>query len=174
LPDAVTIEFGDSVLLLPVLNLPVTGVATWAWTPADGLSCTNCPSPYAQPARSTVYQVNITDLNGCKAESRVRVLIDLRRKVYAPNVFVPGQSGPNAFFNLYGKGVAGIPLLEIFDRWGNQLYLGENLPVNDEFSGWDGVYRGQPVAPGVYVWQAKVLFTDGEELLLSGDVTVMR
>ncbi len=36
----------------------------YAWSPSAGLSCTNCPSPHANPLQSTTYTVSVMNLNG--------------------------------------------------------------------------------------------------------------
>ncbi|MEP7218736.1 MAG: hypothetical protein ABI876_07450, partial [Bacteroidota bacterium] len=54
-------------------TLTSTPGATYLWSPATGLSCTNCQSPKATPATSTTYAVTITDTNGCSATDSVRV-----------------------------------------------------------------------------------------------------
>ena len=50
-------------------NGPVT------WSPAEGLSCTNCPNPLARPTTTTTYTVSALDCSGTviTATSRVRV-----------------------------------------------------------------------------------------------------
>jgi large repetitive protein len=50
---------GDSV------QLNATGAATYAWSPATGLSCANCPAPVATPAVTTVYRVIGKDAYNC-------------------------------------------------------------------------------------------------------------
>ncbi|MEQ1745326.1 MAG: gliding motility-associated C-terminal domain-containing protein, partial [Saprospiraceae bacterium] len=168
------LELGDSVQLEPVLNLPANQVADWIWTPAYGLSCTDCPAPWARPFLPTQYRLRIVDLNGCTAEATVLVPVNRRRNLYAPNVFSPDGDGQNDRFLLFGRGVKNVRSLRIFDRWGNELYFNQNLPINDETTGWDGNYRGQPMQPGVYVWQAEVEFVDGGVEVFAGDVTVVR
>ncbi|MBK9335473.1 MAG: gliding motility-associated C-terminal domain-containing protein [Lewinellaceae bacterium] len=168
------LELGDSVQLQPVLNLPASQVADWIWTPAEGLSCTDCPTPWARPFRPTVYRLRIVDLDGCPAEATVLVQVNRRRNLYAPNIFSPDGDGLNDRFLLYGRGVTIVRSLRIFDRWGNQLFLNENLPINEESAGWDGTFRGQQMQPGVYVWQAEVEFVDGAVEIFAGDVTVYR
>ncbi|NPA33897.1 MAG: PKD domain-containing protein, partial [Chlorobi bacterium] len=37
----------------------------WAWQPPEGLSCTNCASPLVYPDTTTVYEIRVTDANGC-------------------------------------------------------------------------------------------------------------
>ncbi len=168
------LELGDSLQLQPILNLPANQVADWIWTPADGLSCTDCPMPWARPFRPTVYRLRILDLDGCPAEASVLVQVNRRRNLYAPNIFSPDGDGLNDRFLLYGRGVTIVRSLRIFDRWGNQLFLNENLPINEESAGWDGTFRGQQMQPGVYVWQAEVEFVDGAVEVFAGDVTVYR
>lgn len=39
------------------ITLQASGATSFTWSPADGLSCTDCPSPFASPAQSTIYEV---------------------------------------------------------------------------------------------------------------------
>ncbi len=174
LVDVITLQQGDSVLLQPVLNLPVSSVATWVWTPADDLSCADCPEPWAKPLRTTTYTLKITDLTGCTATDRTQLRVDRKRLVYAPNIFSPNGDGINDKFLLYGKGVVEVRTLRIFDRWGAELFLAEHLEIGKESSGWDGNFGGTALNPAVFVWQAEVEFIDGEVEIFSGDVTLMR
>ncbi|MCC6279599.1 MAG: gliding motility-associated C-terminal domain-containing protein [Saprospiraceae bacterium] len=173
--DAVSlIALGDSVQLIPELNMPENFVASWEWTPVGGLSCPDCSSPFARPIETITYTLTIKDLNGCIAQARTLLRVNTNRVLYPPNVISPNGDGKNDFFNLFGKGVKDIQWMRIYDRWGSQLYDVEHLPINDEMQGWDGVFRGQPVSPGVFIWQAKVEFIDGVTELFSGDITVIR
>lgn len=174
LPEFYLIKQGDSVQLFPVTIPPTVALADWQWTPADGLSCDDCPTPWAKPLQPTAYTLTITDLNGCTATGRTLVRVDRNRYLYAPNIFSPNGDGINDMFLLYGRGVAEIEMLQLFDRWGNRVFERKNFQPNDESLGWNGNYRGQAVNPAVYVWQAVVRFADGQSEVFSGDVTVLR
>jgi gliding motility-associated-like protein len=174
LPDWLTVRLGDSIRLEPSTNIPPGQVSSWLWTPAEGLSCDDCERPWAGPYRSGQYRLVVTDLSGCTAQASVNIQVDRRRDVYPPNVFSPDGDGLNDRFTIYGRGVTEIKLLQVFDRWGNQLFLGERLTPGEESQGWDGRYRGQEMGPGVYVWMAVLVFIDGEELVLSGDISIVR
>jgi gliding motility-associated-like protein len=52
-PD-VSICIGDS------MQLNASGGSTYAWSPATGLSCTNCANPYANPTTTTTYTVTVS------------------------------------------------------------------------------------------------------------------
>ncbi len=54
------------------------------------------------------------------------------------------------------------------------MYGVKDLQPNDTSRGWDGTFKGDKVDLGVYVWLAKVKFSDGNEEVLTGDVTLMR
>ncbi|MEZ4739972.1 MAG: gliding motility-associated C-terminal domain-containing protein [Flavobacteriales bacterium] len=102
-----------------------------------------------------------------------------RWRIRFPNAFTPSNSGPtdgvydprsfdnDYFYPLY-QGVEEYKL-EIFNRWGELLFVSEDVKV-----GWDGYYRGQPAKQDVYVWKAYAGFSDGEETVLKGDVTLLR
>jgi gliding motility-associated-like protein len=121
-----------------------------------------------------LYTLVVTDNNDCDATAQVQVLVNRRRNVYAPNVFSPNEDGENDFFMIFGKGVQEIQSLQIYDRWGSQLFIGEHLAANDEQVGWDGRYRGSAMTPAVFVWWAKVEFVDGAVEVFYGDVTLVR
>lgn len=56
----------------------------YEWTPAEGLSCTDCPMPEASPNESTTYTVRLYDSYGCEVFDSVH--IDVVPAFPAPNV----------------------------------------------------------------------------------------
>ena len=57
------------------IPLTASGSASYSWSPATGLSCTNCASPTATPAATTAYIVTGTGSNGCTATATVPVTV---------------------------------------------------------------------------------------------------
>jgi len=51
----------------------IANAASYSWTPATGLSCSNCASPNASPQTLTTYTCTVTFANGCKAQDHVTV-----------------------------------------------------------------------------------------------------
>jgi gliding motility-associated-like protein len=94
--------------------------------------------------------------------------------VYFPNIISPNGDGENERFTLFGRNVAEIELLQIYNRWGALVYEKNGLLFNDELDGWDGRVKGEPPLPGVYVWQARIRYSDGVVDWFKGDVTVIR
>lgn len=175
LPASVALTLGDSLTLQPTTLPPASAIVQWLWSPAEFLSCADCPQPTAKPLYSRRYTLTVTDAGGCTGSATVEVLVNRRLEVYAPNVISPNSDGLNEGFTLFGgAGAVLIRTLEVFDRWGSLVWRGENLPLNDESLGWDGRVRGQAATPGVFVWTAVVEFVDGSREQFSGDVAVMR
>ncbi|RMG96589.1 MAG: hypothetical protein D6706_10035, partial [Chloroflexi bacterium] len=67
-PDT-TICYGESVQLI------AGGGTSYNWTPATGLSCTNCANPVASPVVTTTYQVEIIYGSGCMITHDVTVTV---------------------------------------------------------------------------------------------------
>ncbi len=65
----------DSICLGETVVLSATGGSTFAWSPSQGLSCTNCPSPIAGPASTTSYQVIVSNQFGVSDTDLVTVLV---------------------------------------------------------------------------------------------------
>lgn len=65
-----TLCLGESAQLASSSNDPVT------WSPADGLSCTDCSNPTAQPSAATIYVATAMNAAGCRAVDSVRVMVN--------------------------------------------------------------------------------------------------
>ena len=118
----------------------------------------------------------LTASNQCATVSDViNVGIESCSEVYIPNAFSPNDDGRNDRFYLYDGGdVEVVKTFSIFDRWGNQLFLRANIMPNDYQNGWDGMFRGKRMNPGVYVYFAEISFRDGHSEVRSGEVTLLR
>jgi hypothetical protein len=77
-------------------QLHASGGVSYRWSPADGLSCTDCADPVASPAATTTYTVTGTSTNGCTASDAVTVAVGGGRTVQAhierTHHLLPGSS----------------------------------------------------------------------------------
>jgi large repetitive protein len=64
--------------------------------------------------------------------------------------------------------------LRVYDRWGELVFDGADMTVNDATQGWDGTFRGKNVSSGIFAWYAEIEFIDGFVLVLKGDITLLR
>lgn len=66
---------GDSV------QLTATGATSYIWSPAAGLSCTNCTNPYATTSEVSKFIVTGTSANGCTNQDSVTVTAILKQSI---------------------------------------------------------------------------------------------
>ncbi len=179
LAAALSMEAGGSVQLNPVLNIPPSEVATVTWSPADGLSCSDCLTPTASHINDIIYTVQITSVDGCTAEASVAITVTVvvpSGSIFVPNAFTPNGDGINDVLTVFAdeKQVVNVVSFQVFSRWGEAIYHGFNLRPNDTTTGWEGTHQGKDVDAGVFAWFAEVELSTGEKKLLKGDVAVLR
>jgi gliding motility-associated-like protein len=172
LGETLRLDLSDSVQLFLRAGTPLDSIV---WFPPEGLSCADCAEPWARPFRSVLYKVKVYAPGGCSDADEISVLVSNRRRIYAPNAFSPNADGGNDFFSLFtGPEVLKINRLSVYSRWGDLVFQKSDLTPNLENEGWDGKFRGRPVAPGVFAWIADVMFVDGKTEAYSGNVSVLR
>jgi len=165
------LTLGDETVLNPIALS--SQELTYEWSPATGLSCTDCPNPTANPTETTVYTLSISNEHGCVAHSKVVVKVLPNRDLYIPNAFTPNQDGVNDYFTIFGgNNVRKVKSLKVADRWGNVLFERNDFEVNTENLGWDGSLRGKTMGAGVYMYIAEVEFTDGNIEWFKGDISI--
>jgi PKD repeat protein len=93
----ITVNGNPTIALGTGINLPVSyspETATYVWTPASGLSCADCPVPFANPKFNTKYNVKVTDIYGCSADQDITITVVCNGKNYfVPNTFSPNGDG---------------------------------------------------------------------------------
>lgn len=158
-PADTTIVAGESVLLSGA------GSGSFAWTPENGLSCVDCPSPLASPEDSTTYVLTVTNAAGCTDTVQVQVRVtppDCQPEV--PNAFTPNGDGANDEFEPIGETIESF-VLTVFNRWGQTVFHG-NTP-------WDGRQNGLDAPSDVYVFQLMIRLCD-TVIPVTNQVTLLR
>lgn len=174
LPGDTTIALGET-LLIRTIELGGNGQLQYTWRDTSYLSCKNCPNPEAIPLQSIRYALTITDAKGCEASDSMLVQVGRIYGLYVPNIFDPESPQLNRRFDLNcGPAIRRIADMQIYDRWGNQVYQLRNAIPNDPVSSWDGKLNGKPVPAGVYVWILQIELIDSSIIKFKGDVTVIR
>lgn len=166
------IQYGDSMLLQAIANLPFSLLDSIYW---GGLDCSDCPNVTVAPIATSNYSVTVVDGLGCTASDELTVVVKKDFHVYVPNAFSPNYDGINDVFMVFsGPQVVKIRAFQIFDRWGEPVFTYFNIPPNDPTYGWDGTYRGKRMDAAVFAYFAIIEFVDGSTQLLKGDVLLMR
>ena len=91
-------------------------------------------------------------------------------KLEMPNAFSPNGDGFNDIFKAK-DGYQSIVSFHayIFNRWGQKLF-----DWTDPADGWDGKYKGQDVADGVYFVLVEAKGADGRKFNIKRDVNLLR
>jgi gliding motility-associated-like protein len=163
------VKLGDSLQLTSINNQP--GNVTYLWTPNIGLSCYDCPDPVFNGIYSEPYTVQVTNDSGCVSTFTFNVTVLPDYDFFIPNAFTPNGDGKNDYWQIYGSTNTIKQLnVMVFDRIGEKVF--ESDDVN--FS-WDGMYRGQYVAQGVYVYAMKIVWLDNRsDDMIKGSITILR
>ncbi len=174
MPSVITMQAGFPVIIPAVYTSSVTG---YTWLPDNNtLSCTDCPQPITTNTKfNTKYSVAFVDSNGCKNTGDVQVIVICKNaNVFAPNTFSPNGDGSNDMFYIRGKGIERIKTLRIFNRWGEVVFEKKDFPVNDPYSGWNGMFKGNKPHPDVYIYQVEVFCDNSEIIRFEGNVALIQ
>jgi gliding motility-associated-like protein len=172
-PATLTSLVGTPILVQPVNYSP--NVVSFEWTPAAGLSCTDCPQPVATPKFNTDYHLAVIDNNGCRSTATVQVIVLCQNaNVFVPNTFSPNGDGSNDVFYVRGSGISRVKTLRIFNRLGEVVFERYNFAVNDESAGWNGTFKGAKQAPGTYIYQVDVFCDNNDTIRFDGSISLIQ
>ncbi|MDX1476342.1 MAG: gliding motility-associated C-terminal domain-containing protein, partial [Saprospiraceae bacterium] len=164
------IPLGDSVLVTLISDFAPAWIH---WEPpwTDSLTISRWFAPVSELGIS----VQVADDAGCTYRDSLVLTVFERPEetgLYVPNVFSPNGDQVNDRFTIYTDGE--IIELNIFDRWGNQVFGRRGFPAAQPLLGWDGRFSGQDAPAGVYVYVAVVRPAGAEAQMIAGDVTLIR
>jgi gliding motility-associated-like protein len=157
-------------------GLTASGGTNYSWYPPTGLSCTSCYNPTATPTETTEYCVVVSDNNGCGNDTacvRIAVVapasICTAEHIFIPTAFSPNASGKNDMQCVYGGECITDMVFRIYDRWGNKVFESA-----DTKQCWDGLYKGDALDPGVFVYSFTATLTNSEVVQKKGNITLIR
>jgi len=114
---------------------------------------------------SGVYGVEVRHKCGTvKAQTEVNFEV-CETKIFVPNAFSPNGDGRNDIFFPKGENFT-ILKFQLFNRWGKLIY--------DHPSPWNGVYQGQVVKSGTFVYSVEYEDFKGNSKHLKGSFTVLK
>lgn len=152
------VNAGNDAEILPgtpyqIVTNSSTDVVQWLWSPAQFLSCTQCPSPVSTATRTMNYVVTVKNAQGCSASDTITLkTLCSGSQVFIPNSFTPNNDGLNDVFKVAGNGASFIKSFVIYDRWGNKVFEQKNIQTNHPSAGWNGYYKAVLSLPGTYTY----------------------
>jgi gliding motility-associated-like protein len=189
-PERFEISLGDDLIYQlggtkPTISVtPNSGssIINVNWSNPNFIQCTgdNCQEVQVQEYANIELIADAVNQNGCIARGRIKLTLNEKENVFIPSVLkTDGQVSDfeNTRWKItIGEGVESIKTLKILDRWGNIVHTMEN--INNDYEGWDGLYNGRELPPGVYVYVAEIEFVPTNEQsksrIYSGSITLLR
>ena len=98
-------------------------------------------------SKSGVYQLKMSNLEGCSTEKKVEIIQKCVSKIYAANIFTPNGDGDNDVFWIIAEDVTEYQL-KIYNRWGEMVFMS-----TQETEAWDGTYHAEKAPEGSYSYQ---------------------
>ncbi len=168
------LNFGESIELIPEINLHSSDIQKWWWEANTELACADCWIQEIILNQTTNFTFTAIDRNGCIQSDQITIHTAKPREFFIPNAFSPNSDGQNdVFFIRSNAHIQQIRSLRIFDRWGNQVYGRQNFAPNDPTIGWNGSSNTRKTGTGIYAYVAEIEFIDGETELVTGDIMLV-
>ncbi len=169
-PQDSVIALGSSIQLVSLIgNLTTQTIHSYAWSPAVGLNCLDCPNPVASPYQNTQYYLTVNYGKNCYATDSNTIELGKGPPVYIPNAFTPNGDGVNDYFSVYGTTLQSVGMT-VFDRWGEKVFDSGT----SQWASWDGTYKGVLQPPGIYVYYVRLVYLNGTQEAKQGSLTLIR
>lgn len=136
----------------------------------DSSSADTVRFSYSGVGRYSVVLFGQNDLGCASVYVCTECVVVLPQKVFLPNAFSPNGDGKNDVFRVLPAS-EGTPFvrLEVYDRWGQLVFSGDNLVA------WDGrTSEGKPLDEGAYTYKAFILMPDEGVITHIGVVHLVR
>ncbi len=149
LPNIVATKSNDLDCSNNTSQLNATGGVQYTWSPSSTLNNSSVANPVASPTSSTLYIVTGTDAHGCKNADTVNVdVLFINQGGYLmPSAFTPNNDGLNDCYGIKYWGIIQELDFSIYNRWGERIFH-STKPGEC----WNGIYKGVPQNPDVYVY----------------------
>lgn len=156
---------GDIVLLPRNSN-----TQTYVWEPADKVFYEPDGQPFIRIMEPITFTGRAVNQYGC-VDSGVFAFNEVAPccTFSFPSAFTPNGDGKNDQFRVILYGNEQSYELQIYNRWGQQVFLSRDPAV-----GWDGTYNGVPQDIGVYFYRVRGKCITGQDLESAGELTLLR
>jgi gliding motility-associated-like protein len=154
-----TIFLGSSFQARPSVDCGFS----YSWNPTLGVSDPASRNPVLNPTQTTAYIYSV-NYGTCIARDTLNVtvidpsLLDCEN-LPMPNAFTPNGDGLNeTYFISNPYTYDELIRFDIYERNGGIVFS-----TNNSFESWDGTFKGQPMAPGTYLFM--IQFRCGEKVI---------
>jgi gliding motility-associated-like protein len=155
-----------SVYYAENLDMMITDslAVSYLWTPSDFLSDASEMNPVCSPTENTIYTIEVTSENGCKASDEVSVTVI--NDIKFAQAFSPNGDGENDFFEISGIEFYPNCKVTIVNRYGHKVFESEGYN-----QAWDGVFNNSVLPMGSYFY---IIELGDNQKPLTGSVSIIR
>jgi len=140
------------------------------WTPNYAIDDQYSFTPTVRPMKTTMYNVRLRDNRGCVTNDSVLVIVDGKTLLMLPTGFSPNGDGVNDGFGIVRySNIESLDYFNIYNRWGELVFSTDDINKR-----WDGTYKGEKAPLATYVWYVRANTYDGEKVLESGNITLIK
>ncbi len=137
---------------VPETKLDAGPATAWYWYPNPIAGTGSSTERTLSVPKPALYYFDIINEFSCKTLDSILLVSICPPRIYIPDAFTPNGDGNNDNFDLSAAYIKNFKMW-VFNRWGEIIYYTENIPgVNNNGSGWDGNYKGEPMPMGTYPW----------------------
>jgi gliding motility-associated-like protein len=167
------VDAGSDTLIFrntPAILNGTSNVSYNYWYPGQYVESPFQLTTPATPLATTQYFLFAISEYGCTNHDSVLVTVDGHTVVLMPTAFSPNGDGVNDLFHIVRYlNIQTLQEFAVYDRWDNKVFSTEDITV-----GWDGNFHGHTSPMGVYIWVIKGRTYDNEDIVRTGNVTLMR
>ncbi|MES2880897.1 MAG: PKD domain-containing protein [Bacteroidota bacterium] len=142
---------------------------TYKWSPAIGLNNPLIEKPVATLDQDQLYKMDAITKEGCDAHDQILIRRFKGPELYIANAFTPNADGKNDLLKVFPVGIIKFHYLAVYNRNGELIFK-----TTDYNQGWNGVYKGMPLATQTFVVIAEATDYHGKRLFKKGTVTLFR
>lgn len=154
----------------PAILSGTANVSYIYWYPGQYIESPFQLTTPATPLNTTMYYLYAISEYGCSNFDSVLVTVDGHTELLLPTAFSPNGDGLNDLFRIARYlNIETLMEFAVYDRWGGKVFSTQNINI-----GWDGRYNGHDMDIGTYVWTVAARTYDGEDIVRSGNVTLVR
>lgn len=175
--DTLWAENGNLVLTCTLT--PPDPLASFVWSPSDGLDAPDSATTACTVQDTVIYVVHATSGAGCSAFDTVVVVpffpVDTLPppghacgEFFLPDIFSPNGDGLNDVLCPLGGCITQLDW-SIYDRWGQRVFRGTAPDAC-----WDGSRNGVPLPAGSYLFTFHAERSTGERIERTGTITLRK
>jgi gliding motility-associated-like protein len=169
--DSVIVEAGEDANISAGQSYQLMGITTadsFFWSPNFALSSLKDIDPISSPAVTTTYTLTAKNTTtGCTSFDNVTVYV--KEALTIPTTFSPNNDGINDVFEIVG--IENYPncFIQIFDRWGQEVFQKAGYSFS---KAWNGLDNGRELTSGTYFYSLEL--KDSTKQLFKGSITLIR